>query len=100
LAEGATSSVIETDHSLRILRVVSRVPAGYKPFEEVAESIRGQLKEEWQQKAVQQLAAQALIEFAYPPDGAIKADGAFFWEQKPLQRPSEVDGDDASANDD
>ena len=40
LPEGQTSGVIETDNSFRIVRVVSRTPAGTKPFDEVEEPIR------------------------------------------------------------
>jgi hypothetical protein len=68
LAEGETSAVIRTDHSLRIVRVVSRVAAGLKPFEEVEESIRGLIRQELQRKALDEIFSRASIESAYAPD--------------------------------
>lgn len=68
LAEGKTSSVIETDHSLRIVRVVSRIPAGCKPFEEVAESICQLIKRDLKQKALEEVYSRACIEFAFVTD--------------------------------
>ncbi|HET6326445.1 MAG TPA: peptidylprolyl isomerase [Planctomycetaceae bacterium] len=98
LAEGATSPVIETDHSLRLVRVISRVPASCEPFEEVEKSIRERITQELQQRVWQQVAAQALIESAYRPSGVDKAAGAFFWEQAPPELPKWDDGDHASGN--
>jgi hypothetical protein len=70
LAEGATSSIIETDHSLRIIRVVSRIPAGHKPFEEVNECIQSRLKRELKKEQWNALLARSSIElpFELPPD--------------------------------
>jgi parvulin-like peptidyl-prolyl isomerase len=70
LAEGATSSIIETDHSLRIVRVVSRIPAGHKPFEEVDEFIQSRLKRRLEKEQWNALLARSSIEppFEPPPD--------------------------------
>jgi hypothetical protein len=68
LPEGGTSPVIETDHSLRVVRVVSRVAAGLKPFEEVEQSIRGLIRQELQRKALEEIFSGASIEMAFAPD--------------------------------
>lgn len=68
LPEGATSPIIRTDHSLRVVRVVSRVAAGLKPFEEVEQSIRGLIRRELQRKALDEIFSRASIELVYAPD--------------------------------
>jgi hypothetical protein len=65
LAEGVTSSVIDTDHSVRIVRVSTRIPAGYKPFEEVEKSIRQLLTSDWERAELQELYSRTSIESAY-----------------------------------
>jgi hypothetical protein len=67
LAEGATSSIIETDHSVRVVRVVSRIPASHKPFEEVDESIQSRLRRELQKKRWNALLARSSIELPSSP---------------------------------
>jgi parvulin-like peptidyl-prolyl isomerase len=68
LPEGATSAVIQTKHSLRIIRVVSRVPAGCQSFEEVQESIREHIRHAGQQKKVADIFSRTPIESAYPAE--------------------------------
>jgi parvulin-like peptidyl-prolyl isomerase len=94
LAEGETSPVIQTDHSLRIVRAVSRIPAGHKTFEEVEKSIRELLQHEWEQKAVQEAFERASIEWAFTPDGAFQTDGAFVREEAPPELPKWGDNPD------
>jgi hypothetical protein len=74
LAEGEISPVILTDHSLRIVRVVSRVPAGCKSFEEVEESIRELIQRELQQKMVDEICSRASIESTYALDEPVALD--------------------------
>jgi hypothetical protein len=68
MAEGETSSVIETDHAFRVIRLVTRLPAGWVPFEEVENTIRQHLDQEWAQQALDVLASRATIESAFPLD--------------------------------
>jgi parvulin-like peptidyl-prolyl isomerase len=68
LPEGATSAVIRTEDALRIIRVVSRVPAGCQSFEECQESIREHIRHAMQQKKVGALVSRASIELAYPAE--------------------------------
>jgi hypothetical protein len=77
LAEGATSSIIETDRSVRIVRVVSRIPASRTPFEEVDDSIQQRLRRELNKKQWNALLSRASIElpFANPPDLSAWDDG-------------------------
>jgi hypothetical protein len=68
LAEGETSGVIETDDSFRIVRLVSRTPAGPHSFDEVAQSIREVLQSEFKKRALKAVYAQSSIESPYIPD--------------------------------
>ena len=68
LPEGATSGVIETDHSFRIVRVACRTPAGYQPFDEVERSIREHMRYELQTKALEELYSRTAIESPYIDD--------------------------------
>ena len=68
LPEGVTSGVIETDHSFRIVRVASRTPASYQPFEEVEQSIREHMRYELQTKALDELYSRTAIESPYIDD--------------------------------
>jgi hypothetical protein len=70
LAEGETSSVIETDHAFRVIRLVTRMPAGWVPFEEVEKTIRQHLDQERAQQALDVLASRATIESAFPLDNS------------------------------
>jgi PPIC-type PPIASE domain len=77
LPEGATSSIIETDDSLRIVRVVSRIPASVKPFEEVEEAIRESVRRDLQKKEWHALLARSSIELPFepPPDLPVWYEG-------------------------
>jgi hypothetical protein len=68
LPEGATSGVIETDYSFRIVRLAGRTPAGCKPFEEVEESIREHFRDELQTKALEEIYSRTAIESPYIED--------------------------------
>jgi hypothetical protein len=68
LPEGATSGVIETDHSFRIVRVACRTPAGYQPFEEVEDLIRDHIRQELQTKALEEIYSRTAIESPYIDD--------------------------------
>ncbi len=70
MAEGETSSVIETDHAFRVIRLVTRLPAGWVPFEDVEKSIRQHLDQERAQQALDVLASRATIESAFPLDNS------------------------------
>jgi|GEM_PF-7046043 len=70
LAEGETSSVIETDHAFRVIRLVTRMPAGWVPFEDVEKTIRQDLDQERAQQALDVLASRATIESAFPLDNS------------------------------
>lgn len=45
LADNGLSDPLETAGGIQVVRLVRRIPAGYQPFEEVAESIRRQLSQ-------------------------------------------------------
>ncbi len=68
LGEGETSSVIETDHAFRVIRLVTRMPADWVPFEDVEITIRQKLNQERTQQALDVLASRATIESAFPLD--------------------------------
>jgi hypothetical protein len=71
LSEGATSGVIETEHSFRIIRVACRTAAGYQPFEEVEQSIREHIRYELQTKALEELYSRTAIESPYIDDALV-----------------------------
>jgi parvulin-like peptidyl-prolyl isomerase len=62
LAEGQTSGIIETERSFRVVRVVSRTPAGSKPFEDVLDSIKQTIERQRRIKALTEVYSQATIE--------------------------------------
>jgi len=68
LPEGATSGVIETDHSFRIVRVACRTPASYQPFEDVEQSIREHMRHELQTKVIEEIYSRTTIESPYIDD--------------------------------
>ena len=65
LAEGQTSAIIETAHSFR---VVTRTPAGSKPFEDVLDSIKQAIGRQRRQRALPDVLSQATIESPYIDD--------------------------------
>ena len=68
MAEGEFSPVIETKHSFRIVRLVSRTPAGFKTFDEAEDLIGEALKRERQRKALEELHSRAIVESPYIDD--------------------------------
>jgi parvulin-like peptidyl-prolyl isomerase len=68
LGEGQTSGIIETGYSFRIVRLVTRTPAGFKPFEEVVDSIKQALERQRQLKTLDEVYSQATIESPYLDD--------------------------------
>ncbi len=68
LPEGQTSGIITTDHSLRIVRVATRTPASFKPFEEVEDSIEKAILGQSQKKALEELYSRTTIESPFIDD--------------------------------
>lgn len=93
LPEGATSPIIRTDHSLRLVHVVSRVEPGCKPFEEVEESLRELIKRDLENKLVDALFSRAQIEVAFPLGDPLATDGVIIWEQSSSDVPKPADGE-------
>jgi parvulin-like peptidyl-prolyl isomerase len=83
LAEGQTSGIIETERSFRIVRVVSRTPAGPKPFEEVEDSIKPAIQRQKQLKALADVLSQATIECPYIDDVSSILPPPPSWTPKP-----------------
>ncbi len=81
LAEGETSSVIETEHAFRIIRLVTRLPASRVPFEDVEDRICQQLNQERSQQALDMLISRATIESAFPLDESWKQ---VTWSRDPV----------------
>jgi hypothetical protein len=65
LPEGSTSGVIETEYAYRIVKVACRMPAAWRSFEEVAPTIRRQIRQEAVQRALEELYSRTTIESPY-----------------------------------
>jgi PPIC-type PPIASE domain len=62
LPEGSTSGVIETEYAYRIVKVACRMPAAWRPFEEVAPMIRRHLRQDAEKRAIDDLYQRTRIE--------------------------------------
>ena len=65
LPEGQISEVIETGPSFRVIRVASRAPAGWRPFEEVEDSIKQAITADLQKEALEELYSRTTVESPY-----------------------------------
>jgi len=65
LPEGQISAVIETGHSFRVIRVATRTPVGWWPFEEVEGWIKQELASDAQREALEDLYSRTTVESPY-----------------------------------
>ncbi len=82
LEPGATSPVIEGSDSFFIVRLIERRPAGHRSQNEVAASIRQEIRAKKKEQMLEELFERATIESPYLPDKANTAAGAY-WTNPP-----------------